>query len=254
MDLRLYFAVIWRFRFVVLVGALLAVALMVLSLARVSFANGRPHLAYRQSEGWTSQSTLWVTQAGFPLGRAVYDKFFKGGTAAAPTIVPQFSEPTRFASLATVYTSLVSSDAVYDIVRRSGPLRGSLVGTQPTLPGNSSLTLPFVHIAGTARNPGDAVAITRRGTAALIEYVKEQQRVNRIPPEKRIVLQVIQRPEGAALTKPRKLTQPIVVLIATLMATIGLTFLLENLRPRARLIELGTPKAPTDAAAARRSA
>ena len=40
--------------------------------------------------------------------------------------------------------------------------------------------------------------------------------------------------EGAALVAPRKLTRPIFIFLAVMIAALGLAFVLENLRPRVR--------------------
>ncbi len=42
------------------------------------------------------------------------------------------------------------------------------------------------------------------------------------------------RPRGAEIFRPRSKTMPIVIFLAVMFATVGLAFLLENLRPRAR--------------------
>ena len=239
MDIRLHFRVIWRFRFVVFLGLLVAIALTVLSVAKVSFANG-PKLTYRQGEEWTSASTIWVTQSGFPLGRSVYDKFFSSGSAATPTQIPQYSDPSRFSSLATIYVSLITSDSVLKLMAQNGPVDGSVTAAQPSLPGNASITLPFVQVAGTASSPEKAIAVTNNATQSLIEYVRQQQKLNAIAANQRVVLQVVQQARSAVVSKPRKLTTPIVVFIACLMMTLGLAFLLENLRPRIRMIDTST--------------
>jgi hypothetical protein len=233
MDIKLFFGVVWRFRLVVLVGLLAAVALTVFSVARVS-SHG---LSYRQGEEWTSASTIWVTQSGFPLGRSVYDKFFTDGTPSAPAQISQFSDPSRFSSLATIYVALITSDPVIKLMASYGPVDGAVNATQPSLPGNASITLPFVQVTGTASSGEKAVALTNNATRALVKYVAEQQRANSIPQNKRVVLQVIQQAHGAVVTKPRKLTTPIVVFLACLMVTFGLAFLLENLRPRIRQVD-----------------
>ena len=80
MDLRLFSRVVWRFRLLVGLGFLLALALAVLSLARVSFADG-PHLTYRKPTIWSSVTTLLVTQrTGGPEFRH-HDPAERGGRA-----------------------------------------------------------------------------------------------------------------------------------------------------------------------------
>lgn len=232
MDLRLYFSVLWRFRVIVALGLALACLLTLLSVARVSFAHG-VKISYRQSEQWSSSATIWVTQEGFPVGRSVFDKFLLGPDKTA---VPQFSSPGQFSSTATVLANLVSSDAVRSIMLRQGPVNGALQATQPTLPGNSTAILPFFQLTALSTSAHAAVDLADRATQALISYVRAEQNANGIAPEKRIVLQVVRQPSSAALVQGHKLTTPIVVFLATLLATIGIVFLLENLRPRIRRV------------------
>jgi hypothetical protein len=256
MDLRLYARVLWRFRLVVLLGVIVAVGLALLSVARVSFAGG-PKLSYRHPQTWTSTSTIWVTQAGFPLGRSIYDQFVNPGSSASTsgsaTVVPVFSDPSRFASLATLYTTLVTSDAVRQLMLRSGPINGAVLASQPTVPGNVNVLLPYVQIAATANSPAAARALVERARAALTKYVLDLQALNQIPQSKRVLLQVLNAAEPPLLTAKRSITRPIVILIATLMIFIGLAFFLENLRPRIPRAESGAVELQPPAAA-RRSA
>ena len=68
MDLPLYLRVLWRFRLLVAFGTVLAIALALLVTVRVSLSS--PYLAYRQSQTWSSESRVFVTQQGFPWGYA----------------------------------------------------------------------------------------------------------------------------------------------------------------------------------------
>ena len=63
MDLAQHAAVLWRFRAVVAGGLVLGIVLAVLAAYQL------PSLTPRGSETWTSESSLLVTQAGFPEGR-----------------------------------------------------------------------------------------------------------------------------------------------------------------------------------------
>jgi hypothetical protein len=50
-------------------------------------------------------------------------------------------------------------------------------------------------------------------------------------------------PQDAVLVVGRKKTLPITVFLAVLIATLGLAFILENLRPRLRSVSLAEPQA-----------
>ena len=64
MDLAQHAAVLWRFRAVVTGGLVLGIVLAVLAAYQL------PSMTPRGSETWSSESSLLVTQAGFPEGRS----------------------------------------------------------------------------------------------------------------------------------------------------------------------------------------
>lgn len=245
MDLALYGRVLWRFRLIVFLGLIIAVLLAVLAVARPELKNGSLRLTYRDQQGWTSTSRVWVTQAGFPLGRSVYDQYLPA-PKSTDVQIPKFSDPTRFSSLATVFTALVPSDGVEQIMRRKGPIDGEIGASQPTLPGNGSIVLPFVDVFATASSPERAQSLSALASRSLISYVEKEQQANNIPTDKRVVLQVVSAAQPAVLTKARPKSRPVIVLLATLLVVIGLTFFLENLRPRVQPVSIGskTPSAP----------
>lgn len=254
MDLRLYSRVLWRFRLIVMVGFVLALALTLLTVARVSFKNGRPSVSYRQQETWQSTTRIFVTQGGNPLVRSVNTQFIPVGpqTNGTSNFVPVLGDPNRFASYATLYANLAMSDAVRRFMLQKGPVPGAVQATTEQLPGVGT-PLPFLSVSGVATTPEAALITARRATDALISYVKKQQDELKLPADQRVVLQVLNRPAGAGLATARSKTRPVVVFLAAMMAVIGLVFVLENLRPRLRPLEseLGVQR-PVDAT--RRSA
>jgi hypothetical protein len=247
MDLPLYGRVLWRFRVLVVAGLLLAVFLAVFSAFRIGIGDG-VSVTYRDHETWSSSSTVWVTQSGFPLGRSVYDQYLKVGNSANAPLVPQLSDPNNFSGVAALYATLATSDPVRALMRQSGPIDGTIQATQPTQENNSTVGLPFVNIAAQASTPAAAEALAQRATVALLRFVKSEQDRSNIPTSKRIELRVVDRPDKAFLTGKRSITRPIVVLLATLMVVFGLVFVLENLRPRVRAVaaqpgDVGSPTA-----------
>ena len=254
MDLPLYARVIWRFRLVVVVGFVLAVALAALAVGMPSFKGGKPGFTYRQHQTWTSTSTIWVTQTGFPLGRSIYDQYIQTGkvdSTTPSTPISKFSDPSRFSGLATVFVALVPSDGVRKIMLRQGPVDGVVGASQPTLPGNTSIVLPFVNVYGSASSPDAAQKLSSRAARSLIAYVKDEQNANNISADKRVLLQVVQEAEPAMLTVPRSKARPVIVFLATMLVVIGVVFLLENVRPRVRSVAASDPQAAPAAAAGR---
>lgn len=256
MDLGLYTRVLWRYRRIVASGFALAILLAVLSMARLSFERGLPQLEYRQSEQWASTSSIFVTQRGYPLGRAVYDQIVRvRGAPQSGTVVPRYSDPSRFSNTALYYARLATSDRVRRLIARKGPLNGQVTASVPTAPDNPANMLPFVDITASAPNARAARSLSRRAMEALVAYNERQQNRFGIARSKRVVLEVVNRPNAATLVAPRSKTRPVAIFLAVMLAAVALAFVLENMQqqafaPRAEIVE----PAPARPADVRRSA
>jgi hypothetical protein len=233
LDLRLWVSVLWRFRWLVAAGVLLAAAAAVLSLARVTLDGGKPSVSYRSDEVWQSTTTLLVTQQGFPWGRAVLDEMLKvQAEGTDPTLVPRYGDAGRYASLAAIYAELAKSDAVQRQVL-AGASPGEKYDAQVvSLPGGAG-TLPMVGIAGYAASPERAEETANKAADAFLAYLSNEQALNRIPADKRIEVTVIKRAADAQVFASRSIVRPMFLSLLILMVFVGLAFVLENLRPRA---------------------
>jgi hypothetical protein len=233
MDLRLYSRVIWRFRLLVLVGLLGALLLAFLSFFKVSFQGFSPDsVTYRQQETWASNSTMLVTQRGFPAGWTVQPPTVDENGNPIPGATP-YADQSRFEALAVFYSVLANSDAVRKIATKSSPLHGQYSAKAIPDPSNKLHgTLPFLTISGVATTPQGAVETARRATEAFRQFLVDKQARADIPDKQKVKLQVVNEARGAKLVKGRRLTIPIVVFLTGLIATLGLAFVLENLRPR----------------------
>jgi hypothetical protein len=233
MDVRLYLRVLWRFRVLVAAGFLLAFALMFISLFSVSFKRG---ISFRQHQIWKSDETLLVTQRGFPWGRAIFPQPLKNGQPAASP----FADTGRFVDLAIFYSQLANSDQVQALVLKSGPLNG-VYNASPVVDtsGPQSSSLPIFAIEGQAISPAAAVHIARRASTAFKRYITQQQAAASIPENQRVIISTVSEAQKAKIAQKRKLTSPIIVFLAVLVATLGLAFILENLRPRLSGISVG---------------
>jgi hypothetical protein len=238
MDLNLYLRVIWRFRFLVLVGTVLAIALAFLSMAKVSFVGGSPKVSYRDHATYTSSSVLLVTQNGFPEGRTVFPSTtvtVNGQQIPASS----FADPGRLTDLALFYSTLAQSDAVQRLMYSQGHVNGSMSATPVSVGNGSRATpLPLLKITGTATSPSEAELTAAAGTKAFVSYLAKQQSDAGILPKDRVVVQEVNQPGNAAILTARKKTIPVVVLLTVMIATLGLAFILENLRPRVRPVEI----------------
>ena len=215
MDLPLYFRVLSRFRYLVVFGLILAVGLTFLSLYRVNL-NGKPWVSYRQQETYQATSTFLLTRRGFPLGNTSVGS----GSGAG------------FSSLAVLYAQLVNSDVVRAIVLRQGPLRWKYTAAAVEDPNLGAL--PVLAVTGLAPTPRRASRIATRVSRAFVTYLKAEQRAARIPVGQRVLVQNISQPVRPTLAKRRRLTLPTVIFLSVLIMTLGLVFILENLRPQVR--------------------
>ncbi len=227
MDFRLYARVLWRFRLLVACGFLLATVLATLSIVRVS-GDG---LSYRQTELFASTARVGITQTGFPWGRLF---------AQEPTEDNQpqdlgipVADPNRLNNLAVLYAELAMSDPVHKLVREQGPLDGELIAT-PLVRGDNRIMLPLIDLTAIADSRRGAMSLASRTAKALETYVREEQAANEVPPADRVIIDEVVKPKGADVYQPRSKTMPIVVFLAIMLATSGLAFLLENVRPRTR--------------------
>jgi hypothetical protein len=245
-DLNLYLRVLWRFRILVVAGLLLAVALALLSYARVNFDGGAPSFSYREDEIWESRSLLLVTEAGFPWGRTkpALESVPAKSKSEPEARVPRFADPGRFVELAGIYVGFAGSDAVRDLMLRNGPLEGAVEAERFTRDGRTFL--PIIELTGVATAPERAISTAKRGTKALRSYLAQQQLANKVPGRDRVELAQLTKPETAELVEARKRTRPVAIFLAVLFATLGLAFVLENLRPRVRAV--GTESAQSASA------
>jgi hypothetical protein len=228
-DFQLYARVLWRFKLLFLLGLLLAIALATLSLVRVS-ADG---FTYRQTELWTSSTRLLVTQQGFPWGRLLAQDPSLDAQAEAQRLGIPLADPNRLNNLTILYAELATSDTVLRQMRRDGPIIGKIIAT-PVVVQDGRYTLPLIDLVAISTSPRAAMDLSLRSATAFQNYLTQQQRANSVPDKDKVVVQRVQRPRGAEIFQPRSKTMPLVIFLAVMFATVGLAFLLENLRPRAR--------------------
>lgn len=228
MDFALYGRVLRRFWPLVATGVILAAALALLSLVRVT-SHG---FSYRKPAVWQSQAVLLLTQPGFPYGRTVIPAAGTGSTA------PQYM---NLAGLTDLYSQFANGDEVRRLMREEGAPSGSSITAAPAVPTIQGADLPVIGLSGRGNSASEAIAAVEYGRRALVEYVERRQQSAKIPTNQRISLQVVQRATPPVVVEPRKKTLAVVVFAALVIATIGLAFILENLRPRVRAVAPAAP-------------
>jgi len=204
MDFRLFFDVVRRFKWIVLLGFALASALAFLSFVKVG-----PHgLEYREQETWMSTARVLVTSSS--------------------------QDPTQ---LAMTYSALATSDDVVKAAIRKHRISGTLQADFGYV-NRTSTALPTVSVAAMSTTPATSAVLANDGVRALQEFVAQQEAASGLPIAKRAQLQPLNVASAreAVVSAPRSKTPPVVVFILIMAATVGLIFVLENLRPHVRVV------------------
>jgi len=228
MDLRLFFAVIWRFKWVTGAIALLGVALAVLAYGQPSFAHGSVTIKPRGTEVWQSQSEILVTQAGFPYGRA--QQQYAPGSARTGTPAVPVGDLNYMATLAALYASLANGDVVQQDIHEQDPTGiVSAASIENTL---EDIDLPLVQFTATAPTSAGASQLADVAATTLEKFVTNQQSSAGIAHNQRAELQLVQSGTVPTLVRGHKMTLSILILFAALAGASGLAFILESARPR----------------------
>lgn len=210
-------------------------ALAVLAAARVTFDGLSPQVSYRQPALWMADVTLLVTQRGFPWGRSIVSEVVPVESATStptesPSYVPRFPDANRFTMLASLYAQLAVSDPVQTLMLREGPLKGE-IDAQALVTHEGGWFLPLVRITAVSTSPAEATRLASRTSRAFHAYLERQQETAGIPRDERVQVPVVRRAAEATVFSGRSLVKPIFVFLLVSMMTVGLAFLLQNLRP-----------------------
>jgi hypothetical protein len=219
--------VLRRFRWLVVAGLVGAVVLSVLTTARVT-AHG---LIYRDSEVWSSTSTLFLSEQGFPWGRVI-----ESATGTYPTLGDR----------TFVYAAFANSDAIKSALAERGAPKSWKLAAAPVLSTNPYVAPPpVITLEATADSPDGAAKAVKLGSSDIVDYVRSQQSKAGIPVSQRVTIQRLQTATKPIVVKPRKKALTVVVFLASMALTLGLAITLENLRPRkrpeAKVRDLRTP-------------
>ena len=208
-------------------GVLVGVSLAILATFRVT-THG---LEWRTAKVYQSSSVLFVTQSGFPWGRAALstEDPTRPGSSSGSSSSPQFADPGRFSSLATIYSFLVRSDTVRKRIPGHPPEEA--IAAQPFQEqASNGGTLPTIGLTTSATSPDRAQKLNSETIKALLSYVRTQQDATRTPTSQRAEITILNPPAPAVLAQGRPLTKSIVLLLLCVMGAVGLAYILENLR------------------------
>jgi hypothetical protein len=224
MDLLTVIGVLRRYRFLVGLGVVLAVVLAGLSYGRPGWSGG-PTLRPTQAQVWKSSVVLFLTEEGFPEGRAI--------PAYAPSIdgapPSQLGDQNRFADLALVYSQLANSDVVRNRAHVSGANLTAEPVTASTPDFSSTQILPMIKITAQAASPARARAAVNRLSSAFVSYVTLKQDEAGISKTARVDIQVLSAARGAQLVQGSKKTLSALVFVGILSLFAALILVLENI-------------------------
>lgn len=250
MNLERHLRVLWRYKLIVGMGFLLAIALAFLA----SYQLGGGGLKRRGTETWSSTSQVLVTQKGFPWGRVTLPdaSIQKSGTSdpsstttdgSSPDHV-QYADPSRFVNLALLYSVISYSDQVRGKLSdhpRADQIQATLL--DPTNSGQSYL--PVISLTTTAATASGAVKLNQDVFKGLREELVSQQQEADITDPNRVLLTILSKPSQPTLVQGFSMTSSMLAFILCIVAAVALAHILEGLRlARARRAEMPMPMMP----------
>jgi hypothetical protein len=233
MNLPRHAAVLWRFRLVTVAGVVLSLLLAVTASYKVSLAGG-PSLVARGASTWASESSLLVTQLGFPEGRVTLPEAPElktdatGESAPLPKDQLQFADPNRFGALADLYSQLAMSDRVR--LRTPEKARPPQVSAGALQGASGGVILPVIKLTTTAASQSGAQALNQHMVDALRGTLEEDQKKNQIPSKQRVSLVTLNAPSAGYLMSGPSKTGSLLALVLGLLGTVAFTHLLAAVR------------------------
>lgn len=223
MDLQLYFAVLKRYKRLVIVGTVLGIVLAVLSYGTPAFVNGKPALVARGAEVWQGQAEVLLSQAGDPYGRAA-EQYSSGSKSTPPEPI---ADTSYLAGLSAIYAALANGDQVQSQIKHEAGVPGKVLAAEVD-DVNIGTPLPLVTLTSSAPTAAAAAKLADTAAAVLENTISEQQAAAGTDPTQRVDLDVVKNGSPATLFQGHKTSVPILVLFAFLAGTVALAFILNN--------------------------
>jgi capsular polysaccharide biosynthesis protein len=98
----------------------------------------------------------------------------------------------------------------------------------------------MVALSAQASSPARAADLVNGRISGFVRYIEQRQTDAGVGDDRRVVVQVLKHGAAgsATIVVGAKKTMPIVVFLAVMIAVFGLAFMLENMRPRIRQVEV----------------
>lgn len=228
METPHYLQILWAYKWLVLIGVVVAAAAAL--LAGFTISNGQ---IVSRAQGTYSAATTVMLESQQPT-------LFQSeiaGQALSPTAAPPQAQ--NLSASAVLYAYLASSDQikkqVESVIGNFSDTDALTAVSRTTQPAGSELfpgrlQLPVIDIVGTAATPARASAIARTADVQFRDYVTAQQKKANIPDANRVSLATLQvkPPVQAAGSNP---AIPVVVAGAgVFLAFIALIFIIHGAR------------------------
>ncbi|MGH3057996.1 MAG: hypothetical protein ACRDPP_07130 [Gaiellaceae bacterium] len=229
-----YVRALRRFWWLLVLGLGIAALAAIASVYRIDFFSVPPSLEKRAQVTYTAAAQLLVTSAEAPYYRTTVTRDVTSGDetqefAGAPDI-------GTLISTANLYPILIESDEVQELRQElAGPLPGSVTTRaiyEVNSPSRFELSqVPVVEVYGHSNTYSGAVDIAQATVDAFLVYVDRAQDRASLRREERILLEEIQRPDGAVASGGSSLSLPLMLFVVIAAAFFALAILLDRLFP-----------------------
>ncbi|MGC5225255.1 hypothetical protein ACPW96_22030 [Micromonospora sp. DT81.3] len=229
METPKYLQVLWGYKWLLLVGAI--VAMVAAFFAGFTIQNGQ--VVSRAAQTWSATTTLLITSASDPI----YQAEIPGVPLQEGVSEPQFND---LAESALIYAYIISSDEIQTEVESEvgtlDPETESISAvrrtTQPAgderFPGRYEL--PIVEVIGTAPTADQAQLISRTTADTFVTYLAAQQDAQQLAPELRVEVNTL----GVNPAVEGETSNPAIPIVVTFfgvfLAFVVLAFILSGIR------------------------
>jgi hypothetical protein len=229
MDIRHHLRILARSRKLLIAGILIGAVASILTTFKVTPSG----IEWRSAATFTSDSRLFLTQHGFPWGRAVLpvpDPTVENsdGGAPGPKAIRNFADAARFGELAVIYSYIAQSDQVRDLIEP----RAIADQVQVTWVQNPAThqPLPLLEVVTNANSAPRAKALNEAVIGALRRYLARNVRANQVPAGDRVTIDVLNPPKSGTILTGRSITGPVMLFLLSVVLTLIAVYVRENLR------------------------
>lgn len=231
-----YVRALRRFWWLLLLGLGVAAIAAIAAVYRIDLGSVPPTLEKRAQVTYTAAARLLVTSGEAPYFRTTVTRELPTDSGETTQEFAGAPDIGTLITTANLYPILIESDEVQELRQEmSGPLPGSITTRaiyEVNSPSRFELSqVPVVEVYGHAGTYAGAVDLTQATVEAFMTYVDRTQDDAGLRPQERILLQEIQRPDGAVASGGASLSLPLMLFVVVAAAFVALAILLDRLFP-----------------------